>query len=511
MNHQPHRTVGRSTMPLGAALLLGTAAAGQGLGPEIPVDIADPLTATQRDFDDYAWRLFVALNWPTRDGRADPKTMIGTAPGAVRVWESFTDPAAVFPHRDPRVVAAVGGDGKHLHFVSQKERLGAPPEVIDDPGFSLQAASSWPLIDGYGNYAVNEIRINSTLADHIVEHRLADPAVVERLERVVLPPGSIELKAGWRVFPPGWDERHPIARRYHVRRGTIYVTADQAESGEEFTIENALLGLIALHVIQKTDSQPGWIWATFEQVDNHCIDYEPLPGLAPTFNAGHVKPGDGRANRPSLIRATDGRGGLPGKKTGYKWRSTAPYAGDYNPTVVTRCKNEVEPPREVNAKWREALIAVSEDTPWQYYRLAVVQWFEKHRDPSTGAAVDGRLAPRNSAGVAIARNSVLETFLLGGQTLAAQVPAVDPTSITYPQEVKSGSPQGTLADLIAQTIAASDAAATIPPPQAGIDTWSSCVLCHQLAAYTIKDANGLPTKLIPTDSSFLWQTFLKKK
>src|ERR1044072_3744679 len=50
---------------------------------------------TQADFDNFAWQVFVALNWPTKDGKVDTQQVIGQAPQATRVWELFTDPITI--------------------------------------------------------------------------------------------------------------------------------------------------------------------------------------------------------------------------------------------------------------------------------------------------------------------------------------------------------------------------------------------------------------------------------
>lgn len=376
-----HKAVKRFAATVSLVLLSVACAVGQELSPVVPSDIDNPLTAAEYDFNEYGWRLFVAMNWPTRDGRPDPNRKIGQDPGAPLVWELYVDPITVFPHPDARLAEAVKGEGKHVHFMSHKERIGSGSEVIDDPNFILQAASTLPLIDSYGNYAVNEIRIDPDLAQFIRHKKFNDRKVMEQQQSITLPNGSIELKAGWRVFPPGWEQNHPVVQRYHTRPATIYVTDKQAASGKPFKIENALLGLlglVGLHIIQKTPSQPGWIWTTFEQVDNNSIDYEPLKDLKPTFNSGNVAADDGKANRPSAIKTT---GKFPTAGTDYKWRSESPYAGDYASSIVARCLNEVPLPDKVNQKWRRALIAVNGKTPWQYYRLNGVQWFEKRIDP----------------------------------------------------------------------------------------------------------------------------------
>ena len=65
------------------------------LSSVVPRDVTG-LRRTQGDFDTFAWQLFVALNWPTRDGKVDRQKIIGQAPGAPRVWELYADPVNIF-------------------------------------------------------------------------------------------------------------------------------------------------------------------------------------------------------------------------------------------------------------------------------------------------------------------------------------------------------------------------------------------------------------------------------
>ena len=56
------------------------------------------------------------------------------------------------------------------------------------------------------------------------------------------------------------------------------------------------VGLVGLHIVQRTPSRPQWIWSTFEQVDNvPPPDYVPprppaLPSQTFTFNDGTATP-----------------------------------------------------------------------------------------------------------------------------------------------------------------------------------------------------------------------------
>jgi hypothetical protein len=150
-------------------------------------------------------------------------------------------------------------------------------------------------------------------------------------------------------------------------------------------------------------------------------------------------------------------------------------------------------PSAVNTKWQKLLAGVPgvENSPWQYYRLNAVQWF------------DGpELFPKNHDGIAISRNSVLETYLLGDQTIASQIPAVGPINAgptVFP-------PNSTLADTIVATIVAGYPNANDPKKGTGPNTWSSCVLCHQMALY--QWGTDKVHDVVMTDYSFVFRSYL---
>ena len=76
---------------------------------------------------------------------------------------------------------------------------------------------------------------------------------------VSLPNNTIEIKAGWRQLNPATED----VSRFHTTRVRYY----EGASGNSCYRE-AVWGLLSLHIIQKTQSAPYFIFATFEQADN---------------------------------------------------------------------------------------------------------------------------------------------------------------------------------------------------------------------------------------------------
>jgi len=76
---------------------------------------------------------------------------------------------------------------------------------------------------------------------------------------VLLPTGSIEVKAGWRVL----NSSETTSGRFHTATVRYY-----EKISSNICYQQATFGLVSLHIIQKTPMAPYFIYATFEQADN---------------------------------------------------------------------------------------------------------------------------------------------------------------------------------------------------------------------------------------------------
>jgi hypothetical protein len=429
--------------------------------------------ASQATYDNFAWQLFVALNWPARsDGKPDLSKIIGQAPEAPRVWDFFASTEDIFHSSSLCLDQKASPNLKVLRMFRE----------TTDSGTDVQAGSSWPLVDQNQNFSPVEMVVNDLHKGYIVRNGLTTPAGLKKYiehNTILFPQGSMELKAAWRLFPANTDSR--TLARYHTKKAVICVASQQSETGQPFSVVGTV-GLVGLHIVYKTRNQPRWIWSTFEQVDNEEISYKPLPGLKPTFSNGTSTNGcTSETNRPPAP--------VPASKELYKWSATQPTAHSYSATQAARCANEPDLPAAVNAKFQAALAGVPgvPNSPWQYYRLVATQWFDS-RD---------RLQPKNSDGVAVSRNSTLETYLMGDQTIAGQVPTIGPVVFDPPNFPP---PNSTLTDTIQATITAQK--------PAGPYTWSSCVVCHQMAAYQYGPDPKTTKDRVLTDFSFVFRSNL---
>lgn len=223
--------------------------------------------------DRYAWRLFVALNWPANVAakEADSVKAFG-APGSV-VWETWRNTNPIAPDtvfRDngadpgpwlggPAVVAARTERQfepiplKQLAFLAAQQRIrpGGGPAIVFDETV------------GGGN----EVRMNVSTYEFIRENKLYNiqgqvAQFATGKANLKFPSNAKEVKAEWRKI------READKPRYHWAE----VTRNRGTK--------EVWGLTALHIITK--DLPNWFWATFEHVDNKT------PG---TLDGGFVNTG----------------------------------------------------------------------------------------------------------------------------------------------------------------------------------------------------------------------------
>ena len=282
---------GRTSIPLYAAALIAAGAsvctpapAPGGACPrepvaavsssQLPADVCIPprFTDVATDyFDDYSWRAFIALAWPASPSRrGDPDAsakLSGPGPRTFEtfkpLWEVFhpdgSAPTASFDSYDaPRYNACDAPDGFGDAVIASASGL---EEVAQfGPGEMLG-----PLAAQNGKYVRTQTLYNRVAYDYIVSHKLylrsalpPIPSPRPAVPVVQFPDGSVVIKAAWldlAGFPAA------LQSRYYSRP----VTLRDANTGKCSAVT---MGLIGLHIVQKTATRPQWIWSTFEQVDN---------------------------------------------------------------------------------------------------------------------------------------------------------------------------------------------------------------------------------------------------
>ena len=244
------------------------------------------LDSLQCDFDVFSWNSFLALSHSPSGGFGDVDG------DNVTLWESWPNEGDMFlpggaappawpagdppPHAPlPPACQGKGADGERV-FV----QVGKQPIVFEA---SLEPFESGPLVDVHGFYARFGITVNQPMYQYIVDHDLyskAGQAAFSTAGRRVEFPcgcdgdpdgetcptagqqGAIMVKSAWKVLDTAAGDD---PSRFHKVDALVL---NPATDGEPATCERTLLGLVGLHLVTKTQSDPQWLWATFEQVDN---------------------------------------------------------------------------------------------------------------------------------------------------------------------------------------------------------------------------------------------------
>jgi hypothetical protein len=321
----------------------------------IPLDVCIPDGFTDvpvNYFDDYAWRAFLALVWPAAPGHrgvADAgKTVEAAGP---RVFETMKSLWEVF-HEDgsPPVSGFDAYDAAGNNACKVQPQFGDPVLAsfsgIDDIGQAGAGELAGPLAAQNGRYVRYQTLYNQAAFEFIVRNRYylrsnlpKVPSPRPATPAMEFPVGSVVVKAAWldmAGIPAGQ------AKRYYTRSAMMRDPGTGACS-------RVTVGLVGLHIVQKTPSRPQWIWSSFEQIDS-----------VPPSRFGE---------RVQFTFHDGGKSPMPAENP----LSLVPLA----PQPVTPFNVErpffahVHPKTELtNYQYQEML----KETIWQYYGIVVTQW-----------------------------------------------------------------------------------------------------------------------------------------
>jgi hypothetical protein len=365
------------------------------LSAQLPADVCIPEGFTDiavEHFDDYSWRAFVGLVWPAASGhRGVAAASKGVAARGPRVFETYkalwevfrrdgAAPAPAFDAYDTAANEVCGGAARFGDLIIGSD------SGIDDIGQAGIGVLDPPLVAQNGRYVRTLTLYNQLAFDHIVRNRYylrsaLPPVPSPRPERPVMefPTGSIVVKTAW-VDVSGLPAA--LVKRLYTRPALV----KRAAGGG---CAKTTMGLIGMHIAQKTPSRPQWIWSSFEQDDMVPPAWPDSPGA---FLLNDGKHGPMPASNPL---------------------SLAPLAPE--PATPFNVVRDADAPILTRTELTTFAYAhLLEGTPWQYYRLVVTQWprLEGNQADPIPATVDGSIAhtfPGTGAFSAFA-NVTMETF-----------------------------------------------------------------------------------------------------
>lgn len=316
--------------------------------PNVPADVSIPPDFPNDQnpiafFDDYSWRAFLAVVWPglkDRQGVPDPmQTVDGAGP---RVFETYKSLAEVF-HNDGSAPAPLDKyDPPELNPCGVKTAYG---------DMTLGSFSKFSNLGqaGFGTLLGPLVAQNTTYVRYLTGfnnkefQQILDNKWYLR-SKLPMPPNGITFNNGALDVKSAWIDMTGIAHPEHYYVRTAHVLDPVTGKCSDLKV-----GLVGLHIVQKTPTRPQWIWSSFEHVDNVPLA---LPSAAESFA---FNDGKGTAMPPtnpySLSRVL-----LP------------PTAAPFN---VTR----VKPIHPSTIKTNDAYhAALDKKSIWRFYQLVVTQW-----------------------------------------------------------------------------------------------------------------------------------------
>lgn len=397
-----------SGQPPAQTLCNGTFSDGTAVSATSPQWLEDvPGDQTFCDFHTFAWNQYL---WLIQDQGGQPR-FLGMAP-----WYNLFVQSGSTPGPYP------GGDTSlQLHQLDK-----------------AQAGDSFELVDVPGQTVLYDIRFNQAMYDDVQARTLYSQAGYGKAcnpgakhvcqQEIWLPPndtsadGSLELKTAWRQFADG------------ACPSTMYCVED--------------VGLVGMHLVQKTKTHGEWIWASFEHVANapDCAPNQsnPIAAAAPTgepwgfFDPQTVPAGvmstqtcdvtvsPPQCNGDPRVQSSCGGKGQPActYKAVNICRTDALPAGGAssdNCKVVNGQPNE-QSNNGGNVACLNATFEPQASGPWQNYQLIGTLWLRGTTGPTEDFRIqvfqtqDPNLPYEEPVGFVHLSNTTMETWLQDGST-----------------------------------------------------------------------------------------------
>lgn len=295
-----------------------------------------------------------------------------------------------------------------------------------------QASGQW-LADQNGNLIYYEIKLNQDEFNFIVDNGFYNADVQLKTAQngvnptkggayqVKLPSGcnsgncpnngqpimgAIELKAAWRILTD-------------PKQYGRYLTSQAVLVSPSGACSNATMGLVGLHIIHKTVSQPQFIWATFEQIDNLPATFSNPACQCQTTIPNSCVQGGSSLYQNCVANQQQGQTCTPNTPPPYNTTSATCTA---YPTQVTRSRpisnNSSDPVVATNTAAQQLIMGANAQSVFQYYQLVDVLWSGSPQDnytnppnqpgPKVPLSMSGATPDPNALPVA---NITMETYV----------------------------------------------------------------------------------------------------
>ena len=375
----------------------------------------------QSQADCFAWKEFISLNWPS-----DSTVSFGTPCNLSPVqWETFMPREVLFQPGGiaPPTWGTLVSERYVKNFKSQKLLLNKTSTKLltftskiedNDPMVNFSANQAAPqgkpawLGAQNGSNVWYEIMLNKDYYDYVVNkgfyNAQAQHDSVNKNVPLIFPQGvyqgktgAIELKAAWMEVS---DPQSAKWNRYKLSKATVL---DQGSK----QLRNTVVALVGLHILHKTQNQPTWVWATFEQIDNVPSPSVASPPYGYNFNNSNcisqqvkikTAGGDTLVNVPCT----------PNTSPPY-------YLNQANPVPIQIIRTnaiDATDAAPINTKMQNNIRLFYPNSVWQYYQLVDVIWSQTPQpDASTPIKIPRKLNASAMRPISIVANATLETYI----------------------------------------------------------------------------------------------------
>jgi hypothetical protein len=354
-------------------------------------------------FNDYSWRAFIAMVWPAAQGKRgdpDPKQKLeaeqeGMPSGPPLVFETYKAEWETFPSRAaarPTDWSAPDDPNSSTTMWDDVKKRNCAPNGAKPGDFFLAPSSKFGRFENVrqaGLPATALVAQNGTLVRYLAAYNkkayhyifsrglyLARNLPKDEEHALAFPTGSVTVKSSWiDLGKPGETPGAAHPETFHRRLAWLYDPFQTPPACEQHVV-----GLVGLHIVQKTAQNLSWIWSTFEHVKN-APDRKTRESLGSPARLGSPCPTPSSANSPYSFNDDSGTpmSLVPQAYLVGRWEKNLPHCAP-PPVNVERLRPINQDAAEIvtrsttetNQKWRDALR--NENSVWQNYELVLTQW-----------------------------------------------------------------------------------------------------------------------------------------
>lgn len=402
--------------------------------PKVEFNIPhDTVLSDQVSFNCFAWQEFISLNWPSDINQ--PASKFGEpndySPVVFETYKNvhdFLNSNGTKPADWNEKVKSYGhliSKNPHIRVMNRTSKFNAHFVPSDIAEAFPSPDKAW-LADKNGNLVWYEVLVNKDEFDYFYKNEFYNSKkqyeAAKKGQHIDLPKGDLsgvvgatEMKAAWLTVTNPKDKKW---LRYKMAKA-IFCSADKV-------CTESAIALVGLHIIHKTVSQPSWIWATFEHVDNAPDITEVKEGVVSnSFNFYNSSCKE--KNIPAQCvggKLNQKTSCVPNTSPAYALKLKGGKADDVckaYPIQVVReyplLNTNENPIRAINKAAQLSIMQANFDSVYQHYQLINVMWNDSTVDENKGKILPikslSETGFRPTPNEFPVSNTVLETYIQG--------------------------------------------------------------------------------------------------